>query len=202
MSACSARAGSKRIALASFTALFDQLGHQAGPPSLMTCAEAGAVVAMKVLVEQNQISPVRIVLEYFGSTVDGPAAVVATQERTDHTARKFGGPLPQIAVFPGASRAFNLEILAIVMMKLLQRLDQEIVHGKPDGPAPVRISAEHRVGRFRGFVLHATGMAVDGHLVGMIEVVARQCADAIGGQKLSLVEHPQQHALQLLAADQ
>src|SRR5258708_5098942 len=41
-----------------------------------------------------------------------------------------------------SGRAFHFEVLAIIVMELLQRLDDEEVQGEPDGPAPVGIAAE------------------------------------------------------------
>ena len=41
----------------------DQRGDEPGPPRLVRRAESGAVVAVEVLVEQDQVAPVRIVLE-------------------------------------------------------------------------------------------------------------------------------------------
>ena len=45
---------------------------ESGPTCLMTCANPGAVVVMEIFVEQNQITPVRIVLEYLATPIDGP----------------------------------------------------------------------------------------------------------------------------------
>ena len=41
-----------------------------------------------------------------------------------------------------SGRALDLEVVAVVVVKLLQRLDQQIVRGKPDRSAPVRVAAE------------------------------------------------------------
>ena len=41
-----------------------------------------------------------------------------------------------------AGGALDFEIVAQVVVELLQRLDQQIIHRKPDRPAPVRIAAE------------------------------------------------------------
>lgn len=41
----------------------DAPGHQTRPASLVTGADARAIVAMEILVEQYQITPVRIALE-------------------------------------------------------------------------------------------------------------------------------------------
>src|SRR5262245_62125362 len=50
-------------------------GNDAGPSGLMAGAQAGAVVAVEVLVEQDQIAPVRVVLEFLRPAVDRPAAI-------------------------------------------------------------------------------------------------------------------------------
>jgi len=57
-----------------------QSSDNAGPPGLMTGAKARSVVAVEVLVEQQQIPPVRVVLEGFGAPVDGPASLRISQE--------------------------------------------------------------------------------------------------------------------------
>ena len=61
---------------------------------------------------------------------------------------------------PRARRALHLEIFAKIMVKLLQRFDQQIVHRKPDRPPPVRISAEQTGRRFGRLVVHAACCAV------------------------------------------
>ena len=52
-----------------------------GPPRLVTGAKPRAVVTVEVLVEEDQIPPVRIVLELGGSSVHRPPSVGAPQER-------------------------------------------------------------------------------------------------------------------------
>ena len=58
----------------------DQLRHQSCPAGLVTRAEPRAVVAVEVFVEQDQVAPVRIVLELFRAAVDRPPAVRIPQE--------------------------------------------------------------------------------------------------------------------------
>src|SRR5580700_7431366 len=58
----------------------DQPGHQAGPAGLVGGAEPGSVIAVEVLVEQNEVTPVRVVLEQPGPAVDRPPPVIVTQE--------------------------------------------------------------------------------------------------------------------------
>ena len=45
--------------------LLDEFGNQSGPAGLMARADPGAVVAMEVFVERDQIAPVWVVLEFF-----------------------------------------------------------------------------------------------------------------------------------------
>ena len=53
---------------------------QAGPSGLVTGPEPGAVVAVKVLVEQNQVTPVWIILESGDAAVDRPLAGLVAEE--------------------------------------------------------------------------------------------------------------------------
>ena len=45
----------------------DQSRHHTGPTGLMTGADAGAVVAVEIFLEQQMIPPVRIRLELLGA---------------------------------------------------------------------------------------------------------------------------------------
>src|ERR1700704_6245115 len=119
-SACAGRAGSKRIGGASLTALFDQLGHQTRPSGLMTRADPRAVVAVKILIKQDQILPVGIVLEYFGPSVYRPAAIVPPQESPHEPPRNLRRHLPKVGFFARVRRTLHFEVLAIVVMKLLE----------------------------------------------------------------------------------
>src|SRR5215467_9021595 len=51
-----------------------------GPSGLMARPEAGTVVAVEVLVEEDEVAPVRILLEFARSAVDGPPAVRVAQK--------------------------------------------------------------------------------------------------------------------------
>ena len=54
--------------------LIDERGDQGRPAGLMRCAQAGAGVAVEILVKENQIVPVGIVLELALVAVKGAAA--------------------------------------------------------------------------------------------------------------------------------
>ena len=68
------------------SALLDELGHQRGPAGLVAGADAGAIVAMEILVKQDVVAPVRVVLEAFGAAIDRPAAFGIAQEEAGEAA--------------------------------------------------------------------------------------------------------------------
>jgi hypothetical protein len=53
----------------------------------MTGADARSIVAMEIFVEQNQIAPVRIALEFFRIAVNRPPPVLIAQENIGKTTR-------------------------------------------------------------------------------------------------------------------
>jgi len=69
-----------------FSSLLNQLRDKTSPAGLMTRTDAASVVAMEVLVEQNQIPPVRIRLERLVLSMHGPSSVSAAQEGASQAA--------------------------------------------------------------------------------------------------------------------
>ena len=69
-----------------FAALLEQLGYQAGPAGLVAGAEAGAVVAVEVFVEQDVIAPMRVGLELVGAAEHGTAAVLVAKKEPGQAA--------------------------------------------------------------------------------------------------------------------
>ena len=64
-------------------ALLNQLRHQSRPARLVTRADAGAVVSMKVFVEGNRVSPEGIFLELGGASEDGTPPVLVAEKNVD-----------------------------------------------------------------------------------------------------------------------
>src|SRR5580765_1731882 len=61
----------------------EELNHfadQTGPASLMACAQAGAVIAVEVLVKEDEILPMRIRLEFLGASICRPPTRLVTHE--------------------------------------------------------------------------------------------------------------------------
>src|SRR5437773_411577 len=93
----------------SFPALLDQLRDEPRPSRLVARAEAGAVVAVEVLVEEDEVAPVRVLLELLAAAVDRAAAVAPAQEDVREAARELRGDLPQVQEPPRAGRELHLE---------------------------------------------------------------------------------------------
>src|ERR1700676_4824811 len=99
-------------------------------------------------------------------------------------------------------RAFDLEVFTKVMVVLLQRFDQQVIHWKPDWPAPVGVTSKNLGARFRRLVINATGMPVHLHFVGMLLMVAGESANAVRRKKFRFIQHAAKYPLQLLAIRQ
>ena len=70
----------------------EQRRDEPGPAGLVAGAEPGAVVAVEVLVEEDQVAPVRIVLELRRAAVDRPPPIGVAQERAGQPARRSPAP--------------------------------------------------------------------------------------------------------------
>ena len=124
--------GSARI-----STLLQQLGHQGRPAGLMAGAEALAGVAVEIFVEKNEIAPVGVGGKLGHAAVDRAVSMFVPQENSGEAPRDFGGNFGKREPVAGTRRELDFEIVAEVMMELLQRFDEQIVHGKPHRAAPI-----------------------------------------------------------------
>src|SRR6266403_5432324 len=138
-----------------FPALLEQFRNQPSPASLMIRANPRAVISMEIFVKQNQVAPKRIALEIFQRSRNRPSPVFSADKNMPEPFRDFTGHLPQIRVLIRTRRAWHLKILAIIVVKFLQRFDEQIVDRHPNWSTPVRVASEYTRRRFRGFIVHA-----------------------------------------------
>src|SRR3954447_26038393 len=66
--------------------LLDHARDHAGPARLVARTDAGAVVTVEVLVEEDQVPPVRVLLELRGAAVGRTMAVAVPHEDADQAA--------------------------------------------------------------------------------------------------------------------
>src|SRR5918995_3958106 len=90
-------------------ARLQQLGDRAGPAGLVRGADAAAVVAVEVFVEQHVVPEVRIVLQFrMRAERRAPAVLVAQENATETTRERLGDLLDRDEV-AGPGRALDLE---------------------------------------------------------------------------------------------
>src|SRR5262245_49435677 len=104
----------------------------AGPSGLMTGAEAGAVVAVKVLVEENQIAPVRILLEHARAAKHRTTAVGAAEKNVSQTPGDIFGHLIKVHAPARPGGALDQEFVAVVGVVLQKRADDQTIDRHPD----------------------------------------------------------------------
>mmetsp|Transcript_1014 Transcript_1014/g.1902 ORF Transcript_1014/g.1902 Transcript_1014/m.1902 type:complete len:336 (-) Transcript_1014:1955-2962(-) len=167
----------------------------------MRGADAGAIVAVEVLVEEDVVAPQGILPGVVAAEA-GAAAFLVDHEHVAHALFEFQRDLPQVQLVAGVRGALDHEGLAVVEVVLLKALDEQEVDGIPDGPAPVRVAAEHIRPGFAWLIADAVFLAVVGHLVRVLLVVLGQRPDAVLGQELVGVQHAAKKTDEPLAGHQ
>src|ERR1017187_9244081 len=109
-------------------ALLQQLRHQSRPTSLVTGSQSCPRFTMKVLVKQDQVIPTWIGMEWLAGPMHRPAAAVVLQKKPRHPPRDLGRHFPKRHHLAGAGGAFHLILVPQVMVELLQRFDDQVVH--------------------------------------------------------------------------
>src|SRR4051794_9040057 len=145
----------------------------------MAGPDAGAVVAVEVLMEQDVVTEMLIGLEFRNITKNRSLPGLVPKEDVRESPRDFLGNLPQIHQVAGAGRAFHLEVVPVIVVKLLQRLDQKVVDRKPNWASPVGVSAEKPRGRFGRLIIDAMLGPIHLQYVRHILEVTGKSADAV-----------------------
>jgi hypothetical protein len=163
-----------------------ELGDEPGPTRLVRGANAPTRIAVEVLVEQQVVAEVGIPLHARVMPVDCSQPVLIPGEDPGEPPGKLVGDIVDRHQLPGTRRALDLEIVAIVVMKLLQGLDDEIIDGEPDGPAPVGVASEEAAVGLGRLIAHAEIHPVDAEHIGVLGVHAREGPNTIRRQSGTL----------------
>src|SRR6266704_7004536 len=91
----------------------DQVDDEAGPAGLVRGAEAAPGVAVEVLVERQQVVPVRVGLEQLLVAEDRPAAVFVVEEDADQPAGQVGRHCGEPDFGTRAGRVLDEEVVAV-----------------------------------------------------------------------------------------
>src|SRR5262249_32655272 len=95
-------------------AVLQQERDQRGPAGLVACAKAGAVVAMKELMERDVVAPVGVALDVLVVAEHRPTAVTIAQKDAGQSPGKPFGNFGERLLNPGAGRVLQRERLAVV----------------------------------------------------------------------------------------
>src|SRR5947209_19615207 len=131
-------------------------------------------VTVEVLVKENQIAPMWVGLELFEISEHRPATSLVLEKYACHPARQFARYLPQGHHLSRSSRELDFEVVADVVVKFLQRLDQQVVRRKPDRAAPVGVATKQPCRGFARLIVHAVLIAVHMQGIRIVAVKLRQ----------------------------
>ena len=178
-----------------FPALLQQLRDQASPAGLVAGADARAVVAVEVLVEEDVVPPVRIVLVCARCRRRRAGARSSSRRKMRVSRREISAATShERQHLSRAGRALHLEVVAEVMMELLQRFDEQIVHREPDRTPPIGIAAEQTGAPIRPAHSPRGIRAVRAQDVRVFTVDPRDRANAVRREELLLIQHVAEHA--------
>jgi hypothetical protein len=112
-------------------------------PGLMARTYAGPEVSEEVFAEQHQVAPVRIFVEDGVAAVYGTVASGVAREDADESFAELESDFKQRLEFSGSGGAFNLELVAVVEIELMQRAEDHEVDREPNWSAPIGVAAKH-----------------------------------------------------------
>jgi hypothetical protein len=170
-----------------------QLCHQPCPTGLMACSQSGPILTLKVFVEQDQVTPVRVFLEYLRATIYRPSPGTIPQENAYQSLGQLHRYFPESHLFTRACRTLHCKFITQVTMELLERLDNQVIHGEPHRTTPVRVAPKITCPGFCRFVIYFVWFSMlisnSWHDEGMFFVKFRNRTDSVRTQKFAFVQH-------------
>ena len=117
--------------------------------------EAVAVITVEILVEPEVVAEVRVILQLLIVAEAGAAAGFGVAQKELGEALGEGvGYFEERVQQARIGGVFHFEIVAVVVVEALQRLDEQEVGRHPDGPTPIGIAAKQRRLGFGRLVVH------------------------------------------------
>src|SRR6516162_207999 len=97
---------------------------------------------MKIFVEPVASAVALLIERLGGGACERPLSIFGAQPNSNEPIRELVRTTVQGHELTRTSWAFHLKIVAIVIMKFLQRFDEQVINRHPNRSAPVRITAE------------------------------------------------------------
>jgi hypothetical protein len=92
------------------------------------------------------------------------------------------------------------KVIAVVVMKLLERFDNEKIDRKPDRASPIGVATEKPGTRLPRLVAHLVYRAIQLQPIRMVEVMTADRANTIFAEELISVKHACEQSLHAMAA--
>ena len=108
----------------------------------MTRTAAATGFAVKVLIEKDEIAPVRVVRVLRNVAMTRPRALFIGHKNASQAAREFPRYFLKGSHISGASRALDFERFTIEEVITLERFDDQEINWKPNRPAPVGVATK------------------------------------------------------------
>src|SRR5271155_5962929 len=109
----------------------------------MAGAQAGTIVAVKILVEQQQVPPVRVVLESRHTAVNRAPARPVASESSNQAVGYLLGYFVERHLVPRTGGALDGEVVPVIQVIVEQSPDYQQIYGEPHRAPPIGITAEH-----------------------------------------------------------
>src|SRR5215470_4039122 len=122
------------------------------------------------------IAPIRIFLKLFDASEDRSPSLIVAQEDARKTKADLLAHFKEVHHLARSRRTFDEEIVSVIGIELKKRANDQHIHRKPYGAAPVRISSEHPRSRFGGLILDLILFAANLQNVRMLFVILRKRA--------------------------
>src|SRR6266849_6928477 len=122
--------------------IIEQIRYHSRPARLVAGTDPCTCISMKVLVERNSITPVRVALKHRVGAKHGPAALLVPQKDTGEAACELLCDLPQGQLCASAGGILHQVLVAVELVVFPQCIHQQEIDRKPDRSAPVGIPAE------------------------------------------------------------
>ena len=113
------------------------------PSNQSVAGPKSSVVAVKVLVKRDIVSPICIFLKLLASSVDRTTPIRVVQENAGEPSRNFLCHFEQRQMVARASCAFHLKAFTIELIKIEQSANQYSIYGHPHWSAPVGVASKH-----------------------------------------------------------
>src|SRR5437667_2735950 len=107
--------------------LLKHFRDQPCPAGLMAGSVAASVIAVEIFMEEQELVPLRVTLEFFVGAKDRTAAFAVLQEDRDEPFRQIQRHFPERLHPAGSRGALHFEVIPKIVVELLQQFDHQEV---------------------------------------------------------------------------